>query len=621
MQHGLLGTVDLQRVLLDGLERSDHLVMVLESDGVAYPTVIAVNDAYCRSTGYAREDVIGQPLNVPILAEEEQQLLSAIGQAVRQHEKLEADAACRTHAGKPFSLRLHVMPACEPGHAYSVVMARDITQTLRAKEQQDATQGLLAKVFLFVRAAVAIVDENGRILMANPAAERLFGYAGGALAGQSSLELVLPSARVPVAAARAQQFVDGKDYAIETQVLRQDGEEVPVRISATMVHRDDLKRFRILTIEALSAVAALRVQVAGRIKLVGLSEVKEALGSKWPAVAHRAMATAEHVLRQNCGPGDNFARAEEEAFVICFSDATEEEAAFRAAMIAREIRSRLIGDGQTSEMAHVSAITASLEVMHRPGQSEAAFAALVSRRLNERVSEIEALARKNLQVMIGTAKCELAEIRGPNLRTLVGWCAHLPRTLETRVQSALAALPAQETDHFDLDQLMLELAGEQAAWALAQGKVQPILLDIDFEVFLNHRRTERFVAASQALDERLRQRLVPVLGCIPPNTPHSRVLECAVRLRSLYRALALTIQGLRLPQVDPAMLRKSILVVEAVEDLRAVDEPSLARLRKLVTVAHAHGALVLVRKVTTEERGRLVAGCGVDMISLTEAAR
>jgi len=95
------------------------------------------------------------------------------------------------------------------------------------------------------------------------------------------------------------------------------------------------------------------------------------LGSRWQAVAERAMATAEHVIKSRCGRGDTYARTPEGDFLICFGPGTnEDEAAFRIASIAQEIRIRLIGDGQDSGTADGSAITTAIELPDGPPKTQ-----------------------------------------------------------------------------------------------------------------------------------------------------------------------------------------------------------------------------------------------------------
>jgi hypothetical protein len=86
-----------------------------------------------------------------------------------------------------------------------------------------------------------------------------------------------------------------------------DGTEVAAEITSTTVQRADLRRFRIVTVlpaagpagtMATAGAIPLKLHIAGKIKMIGLEEVKQSLGVRWEAMAARAMASAEHVIRR-----------------------------------------------------------------------------------------------------------------------------------------------------------------------------------------------------------------------------------------------------------------------------------------------------------------------------------
>ena len=86
-------------------------------------------------------------------------------------------------------------------------------------------------------------------------------------------------------------------------MLQADGSELTVRITSVVVTPDESRQFRILTMrpEATRATRT-RMESIGHIKLVGLDEVRAAMGDRWAAVAEQAMATAEAVIKRRCGP-------------------------------------------------------------------------------------------------------------------------------------------------------------------------------------------------------------------------------------------------------------------------------------------------------------------------------
>jgi PAS domain S-box-containing protein len=630
MEHGLLDPTSLHHLLSHALDRSDDLVVVLErtGDGADHLVIAAINDAFRRASGYAATELIGRPLLALAAPDASPATCRELLAAADQHLSFRSELLCARRGGAPFWLGLHLIPGAISGATRFVLLGRDITDRLQARQQQAAIQGLLAKVFLCVQVPVAIVDEHGMILMANPAVERLFGWPSSYLAGKGAKDLIAPSARAAAVSARDRQMATSQDYTIPSVVLHADGSEIPVELTSVIVQRDDLKRFRIITLtrrEAANASASNApvpaapgaVQVAGKIRLVGLQEVKTALGARWETVATRAMASAEHVVRRRCGPCDSYSRTGDDGFLICFGDATEDEAAFRAATIAREVRARLIGAGETPAVAEVSAIAGTVEVPFGNDRSPDLLATVISERLNGQLARIEVQARATLRELAQMATCELQPVRGQRGGEPLAQFAVLPRALERRAQCALAALPPRECRAFDFDRLMLGVAASEAVAQLAAGGSLPILVDVDFELFHDRQCAERYVAACHALDVRLRQRLILILTHLPHATPRSRVSECVMRLRPFCHGVGFQSDALHAPPVELALLGGAIVAVPA-DSFSLGDPDDLAKLRKLIDLVRTHHARVLVRQASAPEGVRRLLQMGVELVSLSQ---
>lgn len=109
-----------------------------------------------------------------------------------------------------------------------------------AAEEAMRTSEATAEALLAAAAeGVLVVDHRGRILRANRAAERMFGYAEGALAGQP-VEVLLPHRlRDAHAAHRARYFAEPHvrpmGRGLDLVARRKDGNEFPVEISLSYV--------------------------------------------------------------------------------------------------------------------------------------------------------------------------------------------------------------------------------------------------------------------------------------------------------------------------------------------------------------------------------------------------
>jgi hypothetical protein len=77
-----------------------------------------------------------------------------------------------------------------PTHCGPYGLSRELTfaARLRAREQQKAIKGLLAKVLLCVKTPVAIISfETGRLQMSNPAVDEFLGDTADALVDKLAL--------------------------------------------------------------------------------------------------------------------------------------------------------------------------------------------------------------------------------------------------------------------------------------------------------------------------------------------------------------------------------------------------------------------------------------------------
>lgn len=84
--------------------------------------------------------------------------------------------------------------------------------------------------------------------------------------------------------------------------------------------------------------------VAGSFELVGLDEIKEALGARWPGLAARASELAEHGIRRRISDSDVLQVLSNTEFAICFANLTKEAAVERIKQISRELKQELFAE-------------------------------------------------------------------------------------------------------------------------------------------------------------------------------------------------------------------------------------------------------------------------------------
>jgi len=149
--------------------------------------VVQMNPAGERIWGYARNEVLGQPASM-FSALPEPEATAVI------HEVLAALQATGTWRGTFQNRRKDgAIIACEAvinrlevqGRKLMVAVEQDVTERQRAQEQLQ----MQARVLASMAEAVLMLDEDGSVLLSNPAAETLLGYARGELLGQPLLAM------------------------------------------------------------------------------------------------------------------------------------------------------------------------------------------------------------------------------------------------------------------------------------------------------------------------------------------------------------------------------------------------------------------------------------------------
>ncbi len=589
-------------------------MVLLERDAASadHAIAIAANAAFRRASGFSNDQLVGRTV-VDLFPEVRD--AEAVMKAIRSDGSLRTELACLRADGETFMLGFHLMPAPArvPGTACFVILGRDITESRQSRQTQDSMQRLLAKVFTSVDVPLAIVNGSGRIVMTNRHIEALLGYPSSGLVGRAALELVAPSARARVEAAVKQQLLDANDTVQVAPILRVDGVQLIMRITSVVATPGEARQFRVLTLRPeVGTPTRSRLESIGHIKLVGLDEVRTALGDRWAAVAHRAMVTAEAVIRKHCGPQDSFSYADETSFLICFGKLSEAESAFRAAVISREIRTRLIGQGENADSAFVRSIAARIRVSDQTGSNDALQAALLDG-LDQQLERIERDARQTLRDALSGAVCDLGRVLGRNPEQVVACQILLPRRLEQQIFSALAALPAKESAGFDLDGLMMGLAAQQAVSGMGRGETMPLLVRISFDIFATRAATERFFAICEKIDQRMTARLVLLLSSVPNGVPRTRLQDCVNRLRPFCRGVGYQVDDpAELPELDLTNSFNPIIVLPIAACSLAVP----AKTRGLFTALQARRAKILVAGVGSDSDAAAVLALGADMVAM-----
>jgi diguanylate cyclase (GGDEF)-like protein/PAS domain S-box-containing protein len=155
------------------LSRLNDMVLIARTGDTrdAIRPIIFANDAFLRRNGFARDDIIGQSMNLLHGPDTDLAVVERVRQAMADHRAVNAELVSYTSKGEPYWVELEMVPFAGQGERTShwVVVGRDIT------ERRSAADAIHRLGFYDVLTGLP----NRRLLM-----ERLDGLVGQANTGR-----------------------------------------------------------------------------------------------------------------------------------------------------------------------------------------------------------------------------------------------------------------------------------------------------------------------------------------------------------------------------------------------------------------------------------------------------
>jgi len=220
------------RMLESAVLHAHDAIIVLEAEPQAEMggrAVRFVNDAFCRLTGYAREELLGRSLHRLRGPETDGSTLDRIRQALDEGTPLETELLNYRKDGTPFWVELSLVPvpAVSGGPPQWIMVQRDVTERRSTAEALRQSEERLRAIFDNSQAGIGVFHPTGRILEANRRFATLVGYTENELVGKSLDDLTHPDDRARETLTYA-AVASGKQEkaALQKRYIRKDGKEV-----------------------------------------------------------------------------------------------------------------------------------------------------------------------------------------------------------------------------------------------------------------------------------------------------------------------------------------------------------------------------------------------------------
>ena len=236
----------------------------------------------------SRESVVGQKLEDLAEPEHREAFLAAVTRVLATGESADLQLATsgKEYGGRYFDARIRAVRSAA-GITGAVVNITEITDRQAAQHLRE-TQ---ARMFELLHEGVVVIDANSMIRMANPAFERMFGFAPGAAVGTSVEVLVAqPSG---VGRERLEQQLLGPigeppaPAPVEFKCRRRDGSIFEAAWVATLTHMDGVTH-RLAVVTDVTERRSLEreiLEIAGREQLRIGSDLHDGLGQDLTGVA------------------------------------------------------------------------------------------------------------------------------------------------------------------------------------------------------------------------------------------------------------------------------------------------------------------------------------------------
>jgi len=550
--------------------RMAEVAIVTDADLLAPggPKILYVNASFERAWEFSAAEIVGRRLEILYPGDLLTHAVAQMRAAAESHQETEILLQARRRNGKPAWVAGRNCPIFSPSGNLTcfVRITGDITAQRRTEHEMVAAQHLLGTIFLLVDQAMVVVDDANRIVMANPSFARAVAANPAELVGKRLTPWLDPAdAEAPQRHCNASRRTKRAERT--TVRLRLPGDMRAEAVLVTTAIDPQQENFH--AVVALAAFSsrddqpqniddAIRAAiadsdkvpaavVAGKLQLIGLDEVRAKLGDRWPDFEARTFAAAEAILRRHLGPRDALSRTIDDGFLVCFADLSENEAAFKAQTLRREIAERLIGESPELLEAKVTAHIAEVAITETDTAPDIDIADAIEQRLRTDRERREAALRRSLWTEITPGRIRLDKVR-----TNTGQVAPLLRArAPAEIEAAIENLdPYHELGIAnEAGILLLSSVAERLMSNQLPAAQELVIAPVHISTLLDKRGRESWLKVARGVDIVGKARLVVEIHGLPKDIGQARLTDLITRCAPLFRALAI-----ELPECDTSLI-------------------------------------------------------------------
>ena len=306
-------------------------------------------------------------------------------------------------------------------------------------------------------------------------------------------------------------------------------------------------------------LAANPTAAAGKLQMLGISEIRERLGDRWAKSREQIMSTIDRMIKNEMGAGDVVFEVDELAYIILFSGRTSAESRLICAKIAQDVCRKLFGEDE--DVVRVRSLTCDMngDVLVQDVDISASVDALLETEGEEQVfgrdgiaEAPEAVEQKKpepiIQFIYGSmpVSAPLSRVQflyspiwDVSKRVVVSYLcrAHIDDS-NARARHGERFLLAEETEHqTDLDIKVIEDCVAKISDLKAQNRRVIIVCPIHWSTISRGRSWERFRGPLQQMAKIVAQDLVICVHGLDAGLPNIRISQEFPKISNKVRAV------------------------------------------------------------------------------------
>ncbi|MBI5848917.1 MAG: PAS domain S-box protein [Nitrospirae bacterium] len=202
---------------------------------------VDVNSASCRQLGYSREELLGMKI-FDIDPKLDSARFTMTLQSMEVGSPISFESAHRRKDGTEFPVEITTsLIVLAGGGKHALALVRDITERKQADVALRASEERFRAITMTASDAIMVMDDLGKIVNWNPAAERIFGYSSEEAVGRDLHAFLAPPRLQQAYRKGFSHFVatgEGPviNRSVEMDAIKKDGTEFPIEVSTSAMN-------------------------------------------------------------------------------------------------------------------------------------------------------------------------------------------------------------------------------------------------------------------------------------------------------------------------------------------------------------------------------------------------